>query len=576
MTVAAIQAPTSGAADRTGEVASAARADILGGLQGPVLLAAIALSLLAVLWTVVLHQLEGARVEAIASAVKDTENLSRVMEEHVVRTFMDAEQLAWSLKQHIERRGLPRDLVGFVKERTRPGSPVLVVGVADEHGMLVRNSIPTKPFSIAGTVHFKAHVASDSGALAIGHPSVGRLSGKCSLYVSHRLNRPDGSFGGVASVAIEQSYFSRLYNQVALGPAGGITLIGRDGVVRAWRGSTPTGGSVRTSAILDRVGERPAGAFIADSAGGEPPRLLAYRALAQYPLVVVVGRSLDDVLAPYAEHRRTFITGAAMVSIFIGVSFALLGWLMARQRRAAVLLREANERAESANRVKSDFLANMTHELRTPLNGIIGFADCLRDELHDASQRECARIIYTSGCTLLGMVNSALDLAKIEAGGMALNPSRESARLLIEEVVALQAAAAERKGLGIEIRVGDEVPEEIVCDRARLQQVLANLLDNAVKFTREGRIAVSARVDAAELRISVSDSGCGVAPELHAAIFERFRQADNLAVGVRGGTGLGLALARDLVHLMGGRMEIESEPGRGSVFRVVLPLRTAL
>jgi len=285
----------------------------------------------------------------------------------------------------------------------------------------------------------------------------------------------------------------------------------------------------------------------------------------------VVGTGMDDALEQYVEHREDYVAGVALIIGLVWASFGLLGWLLVRQRRAALLLQEANERAESANRVKSEFLASMTHELRTPLNGIIGFADCLQEELADESQRECARIIYSSGCTLLGMVNSVLDIAKIEAGRMELHVSPESVRLMVEEVAALHQPVAEGKGLRLELDFDARLPESFSCDRAKLMRVLNNLIHNAIKFTDRGHVTVAARMGGDTMILAVKDTGCGISPEMHQAIFDRFAHNEEGGVALRGGTGLGLALARNLVHLMGGRMEVISTLGQGAEFRLVMP-----
>lgn len=519
------------------------------------------------------QQLKSDRNAALESSIRDVENLARALEEHVVHTFMNADELAWSIKQQVEKRGVPDDLKAFMADRALPGTPFLLALIADEHGDSVRHTLSNKPLSIASRVHFKANVEVDPGRLVIGEPIVGRMTGKWSVHVARRINKPDGSFGGVVVIAIEQDYFARVYGQVRLGKAGFVMLIGDDGIVRARHGgeSSTNEQVVDSSDLLRRIQPQPVGTYVAMPERGDAARVVSYRALKQYPLIVAVGMGMEDALDQFVEHRRDYITGSAIIIALVWASFGLLGWLIVRERRAALLLREANERAESANRVKSEFLANMTHELRTPLNGIIGFADCLQEELADESQRECARIIYASGCTLLGMVNSVLDIAKIEAGRMELHVSRESVRLLIEEVVAVHRPVVEGKGLRLELDLALDLPDTFPCDRAKLVRVLNNLLHNAIKFTDEGYVRVTARMDAGTLVLCVNDTGCGISPEMHQAIFERFTQSEESGTGLRGGTGLGLALARDLVRLMGGRIEVDSRPGQGAEFRVFIP-----
>jgi signal transduction histidine kinase len=374
-------------------------------------------------------------------------------------------------------------------------------------------------------------------------------------------------------VAIDQGYFSRVYEEVRLGKAGFVMLVGADGIVRASHGEPRAAADepLDTKDLMARVRSQRMGSYVSGGSPGDPARIVSYRAVPDYPLIVAVGTGMDDALAQYFEHRDDYLTGVALIVALVWASFVLLGGLLVRQRRAAELLQEANERAESANRVKSEFLANMTHELRTPLNGIIGFADCLQEELGDESQRDCARIIYSSGCTLLGMVNSILDITKIEAGRMAVHLGPESVRLLVEEVVALHGPVAAGKGLEVRVKLDPDLPESFACDRGKLARVLSNLIHNAIKFTDSGYVEVAAKMDAATLVLSVKDTGCGISTAMHHAIFERFTQEGEGGVGLRGGTGLGLALARDLVHLMGGRMEVVSEPGQGAEFRALIP-----
>lgn len=519
------------------------------------------------------HQLKINRSGAIDSAGRDMGNLARVLEEQVAHTFRSADALALTIKRQVEKRGLPDDLKSFLDERSLPGAPFLLSLISDETGRSLRHTHSSEQISIAHRVHFKANVDADPDRLVIGEPIIGRISGKWTVHVARRINKPDGAFGGVAVVAIDQGYFSRVYEEVRLGRAGFVMLVGADGIIRARHGEPLATGDEALNArdLLQRARTNPVGSYLTASNEGGPARMISYRVVPEYPLIVAVGTGMEDALGEYVEHREGYIASVALIICLIWASFGLLGWLIVRQRRASLLLQEANDRAESANRVKSEFLASMTHELRTPLNGIIGFADCLQEELADESQRECARIIYSSGCTLLGMVNSVLDIAKIEAGRMELHVSPESVRLLVDEVVALHRPVAEGKALRLEADFDETLPESFSCDRTKLVRVLNNLLHNAIKFTDRGHVSVAARMDGETLILAVKDTGCGISPAMHQAIFDRFTQSEECGVGLRGGTGLGLALARDLVHLMGGRMEVVSQPGQGAEFRVVMP-----
>lgn len=248
--------------------------------------------------------------------------------------------------------------------------------------------------------------------------------------------------------------------------------------------------------------------------------------------------------------------------------------LVAAKDLAERALREAN----AANKAKSDFLASMSHEIRTPLNGIIGYAERLLDESLTPKQRRHADLIQVSASALLTVANDILDFSVIEAEQITLRNEGFSVAGLVNDTVAIVSSGAGRKGVPIRISLDPSLPDTLVGDEARLRQVLLNLLNNAVKFTRQGHITTSVRylgeTDAGELiRISVSDTGIGIAPDKHDRLFKRFSQVDPSIRREFGGTGLGLAICKHLVELMGGSINVESEPGKGSTFWIQVALR---
>ena len=240
-------------------------------------------------------------------------------------------------------------------------------------------------------------------------------------------------------------------------------------------------------------------------------------------------------------------------------------------------LAETNVALYESNRIKTEFLANVTHELRTPLVSIIGFAELLRDAWESGEPdrkrlRRYSENILTSGRSLLDIINDLLDLAKIEAGKLQLHLSEFSLHELCEEMIDFIRPLCDKRNQQIIHDIAADLPA-FHSDSGKIKQVLYNLLSNAIKFTPTGG-TVSFRAqhgDDGTARLEVSDTGPGISPEQCTIIFEKFRQLDSSTTREHEGTGLGLSITRELVHMLGGTISVQSEPGKGATFAVLIP-----
>jgi signal transduction histidine kinase len=245
--------------------------------------------------------------------------------------------------------------------------------------------------------------------------------------------------------------------------------------------------------------------------------------------------------------------------------------LAAAERRSRGEIEEAKKAAETANRLKTEFLTNISHELRTPINGVLGMTELLLDTTLNQEQRDYASIVRDSAQSLTGVIDDILDFSRLEAGKLALEKGTFDLQALIQEATKQAQSQAAMKGLTLDIISLQHLPRFVVGDGTRIRQVLRILLDNAVKFTETGSIRVIAEcLDDCErdatVKVSIEDTGIGIAPEMFGFIFEKFTQADGSLTRRHGGTGVGLALAQEAVDLLGGQIGVHSEIGRGSTF----------
>ena len=458
---------------------------------------------------------------------------------------------------------------------------IFEVLVLDEAGRVADPSLPSgklEGVDLSDREYFRfwREHGSDA-ALHISPTILGRAAEQLIIPISRPRLSPDGSFRGVVVAALRWSFVTGLLSAGNGRPTATAALLMQDGTFLARvPGAEETYQQKAHHDFRDVTASGQFQVYREDPAWDGVSRFVGARSVAGYPLIVTSTTSVDEAMASWwRETLETFAT-----SILMSIAIYILAQT-AERREFARILEERTAAAEAANRAKSLFLANMSHEIRTPMNGIIGMAYLALDGELPPKQRAQVETIGKSAKHLLHIINEILDLSKIEAGHLAIDPIAFDINGTIEDTVAVIRTMAEAKGLDVSVHVAPAIPMVLVGDPLRIGQMLLNYLNNAVKFTERGKIALTVDIVTVTepgmlLRFAVSDTGIGLTPEQQLRLFQSFQQADTTTTRTHGGTGLGLAIAKQLSSLMGGEVGVESTLGQGSTFwftvRVSVPM----
>ena len=460
-----------------------------------------------------------------------------------------------------------------LKNATSGSNLLLQLSYTDASGDMIETSVdgPATKVNLADREHFLVHQQGKVSGLFISRPVFGRASGKWSIQLSRRISAPDGSFAGIMVASLDPFYFSHTFDDLDVGRRGLVAMFGRDGILRARTGLDDKSiGHDMSNTLPFRAAMTAPWGFLQDvSPIDGVRRLLSYRAVAGYPLIVVAGYDETEFLAGSLALRKLYIGAAGAATAMLLIMALLVGW----QAR----VQDAGRRiAEHANRMKSEFLAMISHEIRTPMNGVLGMLALLEGEDITAGQRQQAETARRSAEGLLGLLDDILDFSKLEAGKSVVDAGICDPKQIADAVIELLRPKAEGKGLSLSAHMAPTVPDAVVTDPTRLRQILFNLVGNAIKFTASGHVSVRAQRGAELpggrflLEFDVEDSGIGIPAEVVPTLFHHFTQADSSVTRNYGGTGLGLAICKRLCQLLGGNISVSSVPGKGSVFHFTI------
>jgi two-component system, cell cycle sensor histidine kinase PleC len=552
--------------------------------------------LVVAMWVAVGFSVVTARHNALGDAHSEGRNLMIAFREEVATILRGVEAQSNSIAERIRSEGDGFDLHAWGEKNVLISPGVAQVSIIGPDGKLKATTFDTAftPTYLGDREHFRIHLDGKFQGLFIGQTVLGRFAHTSILPITRRLEASDGTFLGVLDILVSPAALTTLHKSIDLGPHGVITLAGTDNIIRArFAADSPDG--TKGVGISMAGGNRPniikeggEGSFTRHGMVDGISRLFVYGRVGNYPLVVTVGLDLDRALAASRNYTATMIAIAFGATLLLtGLAAHLIREIRSRAAQEVKLqasnaaLTESTERAETANRAKSQFLANMSHELRTPLNAIIGFSEMLTAGIPgrlNPKQQGYVENIHEGGGFLLRVINDILDLAQVDAGKLQLHEEKD---IELDSIAAACIALVEEQaivgGLRLALEIESRMPR-VIADSTRLSQILLNLLSNAVKFTEPGG-AVTLAISRAEnggVVIEVRDTGAGMTTAEIEIALQPFGQVDCGLARRHNGTGLGLPLARELAELHGGSLHVDSEKGRGTTVTVALPAARVL
>ena len=557
----------------------------------------LSILLLIILWTFIFTRIHYDKQNIDKTTFQEITNIERAFKEHSETIINSGDELIRIVKFYFEKYG--KDAYPIIKELLRDQVIELrqfnQIGMIDRAGIYAFTSLPElKPIDLSDREHFKVHKEIYSPGAFVSVPVIGRATGKASIQLSRRINQADGSFNGVAVISFDPTVFLSFYKEIALGKNGLASVVGEDGKFRTLyeEGTDYSNYTTKTVEIPPIMKGQDTGAFIGNDFYDGVTRYYAFEKLRNQPLYIIVGMTQETVLENFTRYRNIYFyfgfLVSALVLIYAGISVSSIlratKYNNQLKKSNAVIeesmaqLQQLKTQAEHANATKSKFLATMSHEIRTPLNGILGMAQLLLNKkVSEVEQKKRIEVILKSGYNLQTLLNDILDFSKIESGKLQLLESPIHLASIVKEVVQLYEDITKAKGLELQLNCEFPQNQTYQADALRLQQILSNLINNAIKFTSSGSIVitvkeVSRHESRALLQITVKDTGPGISKENQALLFQSFSQVNTSKETLSSGSGLGLSIVSNLVNLMKGEYGIHSTEGSGSEFWVKIPL----
>jgi signal transduction histidine kinase len=526
--------------------------------------------------------------ENMDAELRHNTNTAVAFKEHTLRILDTVDQAALLIQQKAVEKSLTGNALVRVATETGMAPEILTqLSFLDANGIFRGSNLDpdgslSKNVDLSEREHVRVHLRPDTttarpmqNGLFISQPLVGKVSGVRTIQLSRKLVDTDGSTLGVVVASLNQQHFIDVYRDVDFGSQGGVVLSGLDGQIRARVIGRASSDSILTlpDDITAATRNQRTGALMSAGADGVR-RIIGFSRVGNYDLSVQVGTAVEQSFASWYNLRTTVLLLTLLLSV--GVITLVTAFLVSIRRLTVSneALKRSEAEAQCANQAKSEFLTSMSHELRTPLTSIRGFAELMELRSKEPVVREQSALIRQGAEHLNDLLTDILDLAKIEARGMTKISEPVAVHPLLGEVTSLFRVSASAKGLALTVVEGPGIPATLNTDRLKLKQILHNLLSNAIKFTPAGAVTLSVErtADAKHLCFHISDTGPGIAPEIQELIFEKFRQGNAHVSYEYGGTGLGLALSRELAGLLGGTLTLQSRVEDGSTFTLTLPL----